>query len=32
VIGVVSIGDVNRVEKKVHEQTIQYLQQYMSVT
>ena len=31
VIGMVSIGDVNRVEKKVQEQTIQYLQQYMSV-
>ncbi|MDY7107234.1 MAG: CBS domain-containing protein [Planctomycetota bacterium] len=32
VVGVVSIGDVNRVEKKVQDQTINYLQQYMSVT
>jgi CBS domain-containing protein len=32
VVGVVSIGDVNRAEKKVQDQTIQYLQQYMSVT
>jgi CBS domain-containing protein len=29
--GIVSIGDVNRVEQKVREQTIQYLQQYISV-
>ena len=31
VLGVVSIGDVNRVEQRVHEQTIQYLEQYISV-
>ena len=32
VLGIVSIGDVNRVEQRVHEQTIQYLEQYISVT
>lgn len=31
VLGVVSIGDVNRAEKSVHEQTIHYLEQYISV-
>lgn len=29
IIGVVSIGDLNRVEHEVHEQTIQYLERYM---
>ena len=32
VLGMVSIGDVNRVEKRVQDQTIQYLEQYMSVS
>jgi CBS domain-containing protein len=32
VVGMVSIGDINRAQHHVHEQTISYLQQYMSVT
>lgn len=31
IIGMVSIGDINRAENHAHEQTIQYLKQYMSV-
>lgn len=31
VLGVVSIGDLNRAEHAVQEQTIHYLEQYMSV-
>ena len=31
VLGMVSIGDLNRAEKAVHEQTIHYLEQYISV-
>lgn len=31
VVGIVSIGDLNKVEQDVQEQTIQYLEQYMSV-
>ncbi|MBT8486730.1 MAG: CBS domain-containing protein [Phycisphaerales bacterium] len=32
VIGVISIGDLNRVDHNEQERTIQYLEQYMSVT
>ena len=32
VVGMVSIGDLNQAEHEVQEQTIQYLEQYMSVT
>jgi CBS domain-containing protein len=31
VVGIVSIGDINRSQNSVHEQTIQYLEQYISV-
>ncbi len=32
VLGRISIGDLNQAEHDVQEQTIQYLEQYMSVT
>ncbi len=32
VLGMISIGDLNQAEHDVQEQTIQYLEQYMSVT
>jgi len=32
VLGMISIGDLNRAEHAVQEQTIHYLEQYMSVT
>jgi CBS domain-containing protein len=32
VLGLISIGDLNRAEHAVQEQTIHYLEQYMSVT
>jgi len=31
VVGMVSIGDINRAENNAHEQTIKYLEQYVSV-
>lgn len=32
VVGMISIGDLNKAEVDGHEQTIRYLEQYMSVT